>query len=453
MDVDRLIYRDHHCHDLALNCHRQSRLERSPVTPKCPLLIILMQIKDQLVLNIESMMLSGEGVARLDGLVYFVDGALRGEKVRAEITKVESNLIRANAVEILEPSPNRVKPVCDYFGECGGCVFQHLSYEQQLIEKRDALLGMFQHLGKLGEVSINPVIPSPKAYHYRNTVALSVRHQHDRPYLGFVRRDGHSFIPIEKCPIADEKLNTLFPEVLKKFKETVPAKKRYRTSQVVIRVGTDESFYTSIKSDSARILRAKVFDRVFEYTGSSFFQINYSILETMVKTVREFLNPSPQPSPTSGRGKGEGRAYLIDLYCGSGLFALSLASDYQSVVGIEEGQEAIKLAKENMKKFGIKNVDFLEGKAERLVEAVKNPDLNELHVVIDPPRVGLKKEVIDFLLKLPKVKKLVYVSCNPATMIRDLNDLSERFQVNQIQPIDLFPQTRHLETIAQLVCK
>lgn len=379
-------------------------------------------------------------MARLDGLVYFVDGALRGEKVKAEITKLENNLVRAKTVEVLEPSAHRIKPVCAYFGECGGCVFQHLSYEQQLIEKREALAGMFQHLGKLGDILISPAIPSPKTYHYRNTVALSVRHQHDRPYLGFVRRDGHSFIPIDQCPIADEKLNALLPEVLKKFKETVPAKKRYHTSQVVVRVGTDDSFYTSIKSDSANILRAKVFNQVFEYTGASFFQVNYSILEIMIKTVREFLEP-------------ETGAHLIDLYCGSGLFALSLSGDYQSVVGIEEGQEAIKLAKENAKKLGIKNVDFLEGKTERLVETVKNPDLKALHIVIDPPRVGLKKEVIEFLLKLPNVKRLVYVSCNPATMIRDLNDLSERFQILQVQPIDLFPQTRHLETIALLLPK
>ncbi len=396
-----------------------------------------MQIKDQVLLTIESMTLSGEGVARLDGLVVFVDGALRGEKVSAEITKVEHNLARAKTVEIIEPSPNRVKPACTYFDECGGCVFQHLSYEQQLIEKQEALVGMFQHLGKLGEISVQPAIPSPKKYHYRNTVAMSVRHQHDRPYLGFVRKDGRSFIPIDECPIADEKINALLPGVLKKFKETVPAQKRYRTSQIVIRVGTDDSFYTSIKSDSANILRAKVFDKTFEYTGSSFFQVNYSILEAMVTTVRQFLKPEPG-------------AHLIDLYCGSGLFALSLASEYESVVGIEEGQEAILLARRNAEKMGVKNVDFLEGKAERLVETVKNPDARKLHVVIDPPRVGLRKEVIEFLLKLGSVEKLVYVSCNPATMIRDLSDLSVRFRVLKVQPIDLFPQTRHLETIVLL---
>lgn len=399
-----------------------------------------MQIQDQISLHIDSMALSGEGVARLDGIVVFVDGALRGEKVKAEITKLESNLIRAKTIEILEPSPNRVQPSCTYFGECGGCVFQHLNYEQQLIEKREALQGMFQHLGHLGEVSVNVPIPSPKIYHYRNTVALSVRHQHDRPYLGFVRRDGRSFIPIEQCSIADEKINTLLPGVLKKFKETVPDKKRYRTSQIVIRVGTDDSFYTSIKSDSANILRANIFDRIFEYTGSSFFQVNYSILESMVQTVRGYLSPK----------KG---AHLIDLYCGSGLFALSLSKDYESVVGIEEGQEAILLARKNAQAMGIKNVDFLEGKAERLVETVKNPDSNKLHIVIDPPRVGLKKEVIQFLLRLENIERLVYVSCNPATMIRDLNDLSERFQVSEVQPIDLFPQTRHLEAIALLLPK
>ncbi len=397
--------------------------------------------KDEVFLEIESLALSGEGVAKRDGLVFFVDGALPGEEVRSEVTKVEKNLIRAKTVGILRKSPDRIDPLCKHFGDCGGCSFQHLKYEKQLEIKRDELTQMFKHLGGFSDVKVEPVIPSPKPFHYRNSVAMSVREQAGTPYFGFIGKDNRSFITVENCPITEERINELFSHVKDRFKEHVPEKKRYQTSQIVIRAGTDGKFYTSIKKhpESSKALRADVFGKSFQYAGSAFFQVNYSILDKFVGAVKESLNPAKD-------------SHLLDLYCGVGFFSICLAQFYKTVSGIEEGEDAIQFANENAKANKVQNAQFIAGRTEDVL-GKKEFVFQKMHVIIDPPRVGMKREVIEFLLKMNQIEKIVYVSCNPATLIRDLQILSERFQIAKVQPLDMFPQTQHLEVLTLLLPK
>lgn len=392
-------------------------------------------------LDIDSLALSGDGVGRHEGLVFFVDGALPGERVRVDVTKKEQNLIRARLLEILQSSPDRIQPVCPYFGRCGGCAFQHLAYERQLEVKQRELEQMFVHLGGFQEVNVEKILPSPKSYHYRNTVALSVRHQHDTPYLGFIEKDNRTFVPVEQCAIAEEKINRLLPHVKQRFKECVPLKKRYRTSQIVIRVGQGEEFYTSIKRhpESSWVLTAFASGRSFRYNGSSFFQTNPFLLDAFVGAVGSMLEPSQGTK-------------LLDLYCGVGLFACCLAEGYGEVIGVEESEDAVSTAVDNAKANGVSRARFLAGRVEELV---CGPEFSEgpFDIVVDPPRIGLKKEVIEALLRMRQIRRLVYVSCNPATLIRDLKLLSFCYDIGKVQPLDMFPQTKHLEVIVLLFPK
>lgn len=400
-----------------------------------------MNIKDEIVLDIDSISLSGEGIARREGLVYFVDGALPGEQVKSVVIKIEKNLVRSKTIEVLKKSPERIQPVCPHFGACGGCSFQHLKYEKQLEIKRHELEQMFTHLGKFTGIHVEPVIPSPHPYHYRNTVALSIRTQQGYPYFGFIGKDNRTFIPIENCPIAEEKINSLIPHVREQFQKHIPEDKKYKTSQVVLRIGTDHQFHTSIKKDpeSSKILTAVIDGKKFNYHGSSFFQTNFSVTEKMVGVVKEFLN-AENSRPRS----------LLDLYCGAGLFAICFANQYESVMGIEESEDAIQIAKQNAALNQISNVHFLAGRTEEILKKCVSTKDEPLHVVIDPPRIGMKPHAIQTILEIPNVEKLVYVSCHPATLIRDLQLLGSRFKIEKVQPLDMFPQTQHLEIVVSL---
>jgi tRNA/tmRNA/rRNA uracil-C5-methylase (TrmA/RlmC/RlmD family) len=392
---------------------------------------------EEVLLDVESVALSGEGVARLEGLVYFVEGALRGETVRARILKRERNLIRAVAQEIVAASTDRVKPACPHFGVCGGCVFQHMSYERQLAEKTEALRGTFRFLGGFDNLAITPVIPSPKPFGYRNTIALSVRHREGKPHFGFIGRDRKSFVPIEHCPIAEETLNAWLPEVKAKFLARVPERKRFHTSQIVVRIGEEGSRYASIKEKPEPELWATVMGKRLRYSGASFFQVNFSLLPKLVETISEMLSPS------------DGRV-LLDVCCGVGLFAVCLGDRYDEVIGIEDSHQAIGYASENAKSGGLAHGRWIEGRAETVLTEFAKPCGKKRHVILDPPREGFKPQALRAVLDMPEVERMVYVSCNPATLVRDLKQLGERFDIARVQPFDMFPQTAHLEAVVLL---
>ncbi len=408
-----------------------------------------LSIGDELTLTVESLALSGEGIAKQDGLVFFLEDALPAEEVRARVTKVEKNLVRAKTTEVLKASPSRVDAPCVHFGICGGCVFQHLTYERQLEVKRAELEKMFKHLGGFENVPVDAVVPSPRPYHYRNNVAMSVRFQNQTPYLGFVAKDNRTFIPVDECKIADERINEFLPKIKTAYKQFIPERKWRRTSQIVMRVGSEGDFFASIKKypGSARNLKTKVLGKTFEYSGSSFFQTNYSILDDFVTTVRDFLRPA------TARAR-HASPPLLDLYCGVGLFAICLAENYESVLGIEDGEEAVMFARRNAAANGIQNAQFQCGRVEdiawKLGTGTELSACPQFHVVIDPPRAGMKNEVVDALLKQSNIERLVYVSCHPATLIRDLRLLAGRYKIEGVKPFDMFPQTQHLEVVALL---
>ncbi len=326
-------------------------------------------------------------------------------------------------------------PKCEIFGTCGGCSYQNFSYETQLELKYNLADETLSPFKDKFEFTIQPTLPSPKPYGYRHMIALSVRRRHGKLQMGFIGQDRKTFLPIEICPISDSRINQFLFSALQKLEE-LPPERKFNTSQVVLRVGTEGEVVTSIRSDRGKQLECHILGKTFSFSMSSFFQNNFSILETFISALLKFLNPS-------------GRGTLFDLYSGVGLIGILLADRYQSVIGIEEGYEAVKLAKENALKNKAENVSFLEGKVENLLSELMRKSPSPLHVVVDPPRIGLKPEVIDCLQNLP-IERLVYVSCHLESLKRDLDQLTHRFKIVGVQPLDFFPQTKHIENLVVL---
>ena len=336
----------------------------------------------------------------------------------------------------IEAPPTGVKPQCVYFGVCGGCSYQDLTYLDQLELKRNKVEETLRALKYFSSDLLNPVIPSPKPYLYRHMIALSVMKRQGVLRLGFIGQDRWTFIPIESCSIADGRINQFIPHTYAKLEE-LPIQRRFRTSQVVLRVGESGEVITSLRMDRGKEFECTVLGKKFSYSLSSFFQHNFSILDSFVNVIHSFLNPT---------AKGT----LFDLYSGVGLLGISLSDSFEKIIGIEEGYEAVQHAKQNAVRNHVTNTSFFEGKVETLLPDLISRANEPLYVVVDPPRKGLKPEVVEVLLKVP-IERLVYVSCELSALKRDLELLENQFLIERVQPLDFFPQTKHIETIVSLI--
>ena len=389
-----------------------------------------------------------------------------------------------NDLATIPASDLRVVPQCALFGTCGGCSYQNFSYEDQLQLKRSLVVKALSEFQPDVELTVRPTLASPKPYGYRHMIALTVKRKQGKLRMGFIGHDRRSFLPVESCPITDERINRFLPTALQKL-EDLPPERKFNTSQVVLRVGTEGDVVTSIRTDRGKNLECHVSGKIFSFSMSSFFQNNFSILETFVNTIQKFLKldaPSlranagwlsgrqplgiPVPDGRSGEVSeaiSDGiassalrppcndvcRGTLFDLYSGVGLIGILLADYYEKVIGLEEGYEAVKFAQENAFKNNITNISFLEGKVENLLTELTQKSKNPLHVVVDPPRIGLKPEVIECLTNL-SIERLVYVSCSLEALKRDLEILTQRYKIQEVQPLDFFPQTKHVETLVLL---
>jgi len=373
---------------------------------------IILSVGDRRVVAINDIAFGGEGVARVGDFVVFVPFTLVGEEVEVELTEVKKRFARARCVRVLRPSPERAAPQCRYFGECGGCQYQHIDYPAQLRLKRKQIVDLFQRIGGIPEVAIDPVVPCPKPYGYRNRIMI--RSQWDKfkqgLNIGFIRHDNRLVVDIEECQIAEPSLN----EQIRHARQHPPPKGGLK---VVLRVAPEG----------------------WEVPRDSFFQNNFFLLPKLVETVRERLQEA-------------GSRYLIDAYCGVGFFSVELADLVEKFVGVEVDSMAIKAARHNAAARGRTNGEFLAGRTEDLLAALLNrfPG-NATTLVLDPPRTGCRPESLD-LLRQTRPAQILYISCHPATLARDLNILcSEKvYQAVKVIPLDMFPQTQHIECIADL---
>ncbi len=371
-----------------------------------------LKLGDKINVSIHDLAFGGEGVGRIDEFVVFVPFVIPGETVEAEITEVKKNFARAKLLRVITPSPERVAPECRYFTQCGGCQYQHIDYATQLRFKHKQIADLFERVGKISAEKIAPVIGCPAPYGYRNRIMI--RSQWNGPakklVIGFIRADNNFVEDIEECKIAEPSLN----EQITHVRANPPPKGGIK---VVLRVQAEG----------------------WEVPRDSFFQNNFFLLPKLVETVREFL-------------KDSGARHLIDLYCGVGFFGIEAAGVVDSFVGVEYDQLAIAAARKNAASREINNGEFVAAKVEVILPELLNKfSAEKTTVILDPPRKGCWPETLE-LLRQTRPAQVIYVSCHPATMARDLNILCADgvFELARVQPLDMFPQTQHIECVADL---
>lgn len=371
-----------------------------------------LKVGDTIELTITDIAFGGEGVGRLDDFVVFVPYVVIGETVQAEVTEVKKNFARAKLLEVRNASPDRVTPACRHFGACGGCQYQHIAYETQLRMKHKQVADLFQRIGGIDPAIVAPVLPCPAPYGYRNRIMI--RSQWNKPEqrlnIGFVRHDCGLVEDIFECKIAEPALN----EQITSVRKNPPPRGGIK---VVLRIPPEG---WSVPPDS-------------------FFQNNFFLLPRMVDTVREMLLAS-------------GSRHLVDVYCGVGFFAIELAKDVESFAGVEYDRLAIRSANQNAAAHGATNGEFVSGSAEdKLPELLAKFTPGATTVILDPPRKGCQPQTIE-LLRQVRPAQVIYVSCHPATMARDLNAFTSAgvFGLKQVVPLDMFPQTQHVECVADL---
>ncbi|MEJ6561229.1 MAG: class I SAM-dependent RNA methyltransferase [Akkermansiaceae bacterium] len=382
-------------------------------------------------LEIVSLSNLGAGIAKPNDWVVFVPFTLPGEKVTARIWRNEGNCSHGDLVDILEASPDRVEPKCHLFGNCGGCQYQHLSYPKQLEWKTRQVAELLPRMVGI-DAPVEPAIPSPKEWGYRSKITPHFQKpQHGKPNpIGFLQHNRRSLIlDVPHCPIAMDEINADLPRARKEVRDNSSSYKKGSTLLLRATAGKVETNHRNPVSE-------QVGDLKFNFLAGDFFQNNPFILPSFTAYAAE-------------EAAGEGQRYLLDAYCGSGLFALSLAKNFEKVVGIELAETSADWARRNAKTNGIENAEFIGASAEKLFADIKFK-AKETSVIIDPPRKGCSE---DFLTQLFHYgpSKVVYISCNPSTQMRDLKSFLENgYKIGKIQPFDLFPQTRHLECVVTL---
>jgi len=354
-------------------------------------------------LKIEDVAFGGKGVGRENGKAVFVPFTIEGELVSAEIVREKKQFAEAEIVDLRESSPHRVQPECPYFGRCGGCAYQHIEYEHQLAIKWRQVRDILERIGKLKRVPMRPIIPSPLAYAYRNRITVHAQ----EGVIGYFRRDSHQLIDVERCPIAMDEVNRALADL--------------RENQV------RDGHYT---------LRAKSGPRVFSQTNDAVASALRDLIVQLIPSSQELL---------------------IDVYCGAGFFAKALLDKFQRVVGIDWNRFAIDEAR----KDATAKETYIAGDIEEELRSVnltalssqvsksKMKDAANTTLIVDPPATGLSANTRELIVDLAPAT-LVYVSCNPSTLARDLKELTAIFAVESVTPLDMFPQTAGIEVVVHL---
>jgi tRNA/tmRNA/rRNA uracil-C5-methylase (TrmA/RlmC/RlmD family) len=348
---------------------------------------------DTLQFPVHDIAFGGNGVGRAEGLAIFVPFVITGERVTARLTKRKKKFAEAELLSIDEPSPDRVTPPCPYFGACGGCAYQHIGYERQLEIKTAQVEQTLRRLGRLAEVPIRPAIASPLQYGYRNRIRVHA----EGPVVGFYRLVSHELLDIAECPIAAPAVNAHLAD-LRRFP------------------GREDGDY--LLTGQGR--------------GDYFVQTNDAVASALLDHVRSLISPDSKT--------------LIDAYSGAGFFARALVPHFAQVIGIEENERAVEFARRN----AAPNESYVAGDvAIRLGEILASVPAAETTLILDPPAIGAAHRVIEFILGAEPAE-IIYVSCNPATLARDLALLSPAYKLLAVTPLDMFPQTAEIEVVAHL---
>lgn len=430
-----------------------------------------------ITLDIENLAYGGDSVAHLpDGRAAFISGGCPGDRVNAEIIEERERFVRGRVVEILSASPDRVSAPCPYFGVCGGCDWQHVSYARQLEAKRQALVDAFTRIGRIdnAESLVAPTLASPHEYGYRNKIELVADSSSGKLVLGYHRANSHEIVPVELCLLVPKRFQKAPKALAGALRyasgtsdlgiERVQLRVARNTKDVEVGLWTQPSAFPragvakilgqSIQMSSlVRVLhkgpikqravsgvevlsgkghwRERLSGIDYGVSAPSFFQVNTPLAEQLVRLVLDAVDP-------------DGTDRVLDLYAGAGTFTLHLAERAGDVVAVEAYGPAVRDLRRNLENHQVW-ADVIGGDAAREIAALGHFDA----AVLDPPRSGLASEVIS-AIGAAKPRVLAYVSCDPATLARDAKSLAEvGYALTEATPVDLFPQTYHVETVAR----
>lgn len=436
-------------------------------------------------LNITGYTSDGAGVGKTEGMAVFVPEAIEGETVLAHIIKVNRSFAVGKLLQVIEPSKHRVEPRCPYFHKCGGCTFMHVDYNEEFNQKQDRVTSAFRKIGGF-DITARKTVPSPEEYFYRNKAQFPAGMAGDKAVFGFFSPHSHRVVPVENClllppeisalhkaaqdwmqeyslPVYSEETKTglirhLFVRMgkhsyeaqvcLVASKREVPflqelvsaLKKAYGgLASVVLNVNADRINKILSRDNITVYGKETVTDIMcgcaFEISPNSFYQVNTLQAESIYKKAAELAS------------NGEKGNVLVDLYCGAGTIGLSMADRFDFVIGVEIVPEAIENAKKNAEANGITNARFICGDAAKAAEQLEKEGIVPDVVIVDPPRKGCDPSLIDTLAKMSP-KRIVYVSCDPATAARDAKLLFERgYTLDYLEPYDMFPKTAHVESV------
>jgi 23S rRNA (uracil1939-C5)-methyltransferase len=385
---------------------------------------------EKLRLSLTDMAYEGGAIARHDGQVVFAAYGIPGEEAVVEIERRSKDYLMGRVVDVLSPSPHRVEAPCSYFGRCGGCQWQHIAYPFQAELKTRIVSEQLRRIGKFQEPPVAATLTAEERWHYRNHARFSTDRQGQLGFVSLLRR---RFVRIDHCRIMHPWINGVLERLQGKCAGLHQVAIRYgvRTEQALIHPSLKE-IDDSIPSGQTSY-EEELLGKRFRISGASFFQVNTRQAEALIEVVREKLALAQDQS-------------LLDAYAGVGTFAVLLAPYVKKVIAIEESQAAVADAVVNQ--AGIENIVFYQGKVEQIL-----PELRQRPqaAILDPPRVGCHPDTIGAVLKRAPAR-LVYVSCDPATLARDLRALCQGgYRLQEVQPVDMFPQTFHIECVATLV--
>lgn len=433
----------------------------------------------------------GVGIGKHDGFTVFVDGGLISDKLKVKITKSKKNYAVGEIVEIIERSPFRVERVCsDKLSDCGGCQIQELDYQKQLDIKTNEVKQTISRIGKLNDTLVHPTLGMENPFRYRNKAQFPIQKIDGKTVIGFYKKKSHDVIPTDKCIIqhdVNDKIIKIIKTYIKAYNVSIYDEKTHTgvLRHLVTKVGFEtkevmvvlvangkklpylnelasvlkenvpgfKTLVLNTNREKTNVILGKenkviygdgkindyIGDLVFEISPLSFFQVNPSQTEVLYNKALEYADLKENDT-------------VFDIYCGIGTISLFLAQKAKKVYGVEIVGDAIKDAKINAKLNKLENTEFFVGKAEEVVPNLYKEGKTANVVVVDPPRKGCEESVLDTIVSM-EPDKVVYVSCNPSTLARDLAYLDERgYKCKEIQPVDMFPHTMHVESVA-LLCR
>ena len=439
------------------------------------------QKNQELTLEITGVTSEGQGVGRSDGVAFFVPFALPGETIRAHIIKVENRFCIAKIVEILKPSAHRIAPRCEAYEKCGGCALMHMDYAEQLKTKTQIVKDCLERLGGFTEIEVQNTIGMDDPWRYRNKGSFPIGYVDGTAAFGFYAERSHRLIPLFDCPIEDARITALARTVtewasrnrVRVYDEqtgkgclracvvrvtspgermvVVVTKGELPAQESLMKMLDVESLYHNRNDANTNVIFGDRFTLLkgkpqiteeqngirFAVSPQSFLQVNPVQTQKLYDTALRLLDPKPTET-------------IADVYCGIGTISLAIARHAEKVIGIECVPEAIGDAKKNAELNGIGNTEFICGLAEDVLPKLVKEGMRPDAIVIDPPRKGCEESVLSAIAE-SGVNRVVYVSCNPATLARDAKILSAYgFEIQHVQSIDMFPNTQHVESVVLL---